>query len=51
LKQIFELRCQISHENENRIHESASLISGATITKSAIESAKELLLAQDLQKG
>jgi DNA repair protein RecN (Recombination protein N) len=37
--------------DENRIHEIASLISGATITKSAIESAKELLLAQDLQKG
>lgn len=37
--------------DENRVHEIASLISGATITKSAIESAKELLMAQDLQKG
>lgn len=37
--------------DENRVHEIASLISGATITKSAIESARELLMAQDLQKG
>jgi DNA repair protein RecN (Recombination protein N) len=36
---------------EQRVQEIASLISGATITKSAIESARELLLAQDLQKG
>jgi DNA repair protein RecN (Recombination protein N) len=42
-------RVQAMHvSDENRVHEIASLISGATITRSAIESAKELLLARDL---
>jgi DNA repair protein RecN (Recombination protein N) len=38
-------------QQEERIHEIAALISGATLTKNAIESAKELLIAKDLQKG
>jgi len=44
------VKARYIHDDE-RVHEIASLISGTTITQSAIESAKELLSAQDLEKG